>query len=161
MRPKIVFKAGNCLKKQQKRHIKIFVLSLCLAVIAAIVFGFGPIHAKRQKPVNCPYVLVCPLSGACLYKCPNSQGWEKFSNKPIMLPVNSFVATKNKSSLNLVFSKDIIVSVPENTQIKLRLRHKKTDSPIVNIYKLARREIRERFAKEEFRFNRPTVMSTI
>lgn len=149
------------MKKQQKKNIKIFVLSLCLAIAAAIVFGFGSLHAKHQKPVNCPYVLVCPISGTCLYKCPNSRGWEKFSHKPIMLPVNSFIATKNNSSLNLVFSKDIIVCVTENTQVKVRLRHMKTDSPVVNIYKLARREIRERFAKEEFRFNRPTVMSTI
>lgn len=148
----------NKKRKKTNKTINIICFIAIVAVIALI--HFLPLHASEK--VHSQYVLADCVKGECLYKCPNASGWEKFCGKSIALPIDSYIITKNNSTLCLVFSKDTKINIPENTQIKVRYRHKRTDNPVENMYKLAYRGIKNLLSKnEDFRLNRPTVLSTI
>lgn len=149
------------MSKNSKKTGKLINI-LCAAIIIAIaaVIHFLPLQTTQK--VHSQYVLATPIKGECLYKSPKSCEWEKFCHKSIALPINSSVLTKNNSTLCLVFSKDTKIEVPANTQIKIRYRHKRTNNPIENMYKLASRGIKNLLSNnDDFRLNRPTVLSTI
>lgn len=147
--------------KNRKKTGKITNI-ICAAAVAliAIVIHFLPLQTTQK--VHSQYVLATPIKGEILYKCPKSRTWEKFCHKSIALPIDSSIITKDHSCLCLVFSKDTKIDVPANTQIKIRHRHKRTNNPVENMYKLASRGIKNLLSNnEDFRLNRPTVLSTI
>lgn len=144
-------------KKLLKKTISIF----CAFTVLVLFISFICFSVKHQKISKSQYIIASPLKGVCLYRCPNSQVWKKFANKPIALPINSFVLTKDNSKLGLVFSESVKVYVSENTQMKIRPRHHRTTNPVVNMYLLTRRNLKGIFGNEEFRLTKPTVLSTI
>jgi len=147
--------------KNRKKTGKITNI-ICAAVVIAIFAAIHFLPLKTTQKIHSQYVLATPIKGECLYKSPKSCKWEKFCHKSIALPIDSSVITKNNSGLCLVFSKDTKIEVPSNTQIKIRYRHKRTNNPVENMYKLARRGIKNLLSNnEDFRLNRPTVLSTI
>lgn len=131
---------------------------MAVAITAAVIF-FLPMQISKK--VHSQYILACPVKGESIYRCPDSCRWEKFGIKSIALPINSYVITKNNSSLCLVFSKDLRITLNENTQMKIRYRHKRADNPVENIFLLARKQIKSLLSKDDFRLNTPTVLSTI
>lgn len=144
-------------KKTLKKIINVF----CAIAVLVLFISFTCFSVNRRIISKSQYIMASPLKGTCLYKCPNAQAWKKFADKPIALPINSFILTKDNSALGLVFSESVKVYVSENTQMKIRPRHSRTTNPVVNIYLLTRKSLKGIFGKEEFRLTKPTVLSTI
>ncbi|MFH1453504.1 MAG: hypothetical protein ABIH00_05950 [Armatimonadota bacterium] len=145
------------MNKSSKNLSKAVYIILILAVIGgALLFPL-----KYQKNIKSQSFVACPIKGTCLYKCPNSCGWKTFENKSTVLPLDSSVMTKENSKLGLILSKDTCIYVTENSEIKVRLRHKRCGNALINLYKLAKRDITNILGRKNFKLTNPTVLSTI